>query len=96
MLSQKEDKEAVVQRMQHLHKELLSRPDFTWLNSRIIDNLDCLQRDVSTLMTQQNGVEKYMERVEQLSDNVNNMNKHASTSSEAFKVRSIKENKKHK
>ncbi len=84
VLGQKEDKEAVVQRMQHLHKELQVRPEFNWLNSRVIDPVDCLQKDVSQLLQAQDTMAKALQRVDQLSKQMEEVNSTAAGATQGF------------
>lgn len=84
VLAQKEDKEAIVHRMQLIHRELANRPDLSWLNSRVVDPVDVLQKDVAQLLQTQNELEATIVRIDALGRKIETVDQIAEQSAKGF------------
>lgn len=49
IMSQKEDKEAMVQRMQNIHEELLRRPDMHWVEKEVMEPMQHVQKQANLI-----------------------------------------------
>jgi hypothetical protein len=86
VLAQKEDREAVSQRLQHVHEELQLRPALKWLAEKVIDPMDSLQKDVGAMLQTQDAVEAALARVRALSSQVEAMDKAHAIALSAFET----------
>lgn len=84
VLAQKEDREAVAQRLQHVHEELQLRPALGWLTDKVVAPVDALQKDVGAMLQTQEAVEAALARVRALSAQVEAMDKAHAIALSAF------------
>ena len=73
IVSGKVDRAAIEERLDYLHEQMRDRPEFKWLNAKVLDPLDCIQKDLSNVLQTQEDVERALEQVELLTQQFNDL-----------------------
>jgi hypothetical protein len=70
LVAGKVDTAAVEERLAYLHEQLRERPEFQWLHAKVLDPLDCVQKDLGGALQAQEDVARALEQVELLTQRV--------------------------